>query len=478
MEKRRTKKEYPILKRVAITGVAAGGKSLARVNDMVVFIPFGAPGDIVDVRVLKQKKNYMEGEIVEFHQFAPERLNPFCEHFGTCGGCKWQHLPYLSQLKYKRKEVEDALQRIGGFADVMVNPVLPSLQTEWYRNKLEFTFTRRRWLTTKELDAGQILSEEEFMGLGFHLPGAYDRIMDIHHCYLQPKPSNEIRNLLKNKAIQLEIPFYDHRAHTGILRNITLRNNSLGEFMLLLSTAVFDERVAQLLDALREAFPQIVSINYVLNNKPNDDISDLKVTSYYGEGGLIEALEGIKFRIGPGSFFQTNGSQAAQLYDTARRMAGLTGAETVYDLYTGTGTIATFLSKEAEKVVGIEYVEDAIADARVNAAENGIHNVEFIAGDMQDVLDEYFTEKYGNPHVVITDPPRAGMHPAVVARILEMGPDRIVYISCNPSTQARDMAQMSSLYEIVEVQPVDMFPHTHHIENVVLLKRRNIRRGC
>lgn len=456
---------------VTITDVAAEGKSLARVDDMVLFIPFGAPGDVVDVQIRMKKKNFMEGNIIHFHTKSGLRREPFCEHFGTCGGCKWQHLPYSLQADYKRQHVIDSLERIGGFRGVAVAPVIVSPQETHYRNKLEYTFSDRRWLTGDELPESGERPEVNFNGLGFHLPGQFDRILDINICHLQPEPSNSIRLFVKSTAEDLKIPFYNQRRHEGNLRNLIIRNNKKGEFMVILSVADFNTATETLLSRLKERFPEIISLNYVVNSKKNDDISDLETNCFSGERFLIDDLDNLLFRIGPVSFYQTNSHQVVHLYRKAVEFAALTGVETVYDLYTGTGTIANFAAGKAQRVVGIEYSEQAVADARENSLFNNIENTTFVAGDIAKVLNPFFVEEHGAPHVIITDPPRAGMHPDVVKQIVEIAPDRIVYVSCNPATQARDLAMMQSSYSIAGVQPVDMFPQTHHIENIVLLKR-------
>jgi len=460
-----------LLQQVAITGVAAEGKAIARVNDKVLFVPFGAPGDVADIRIKLKKKHYMEGEIVKLHTPGPLRTEPFCEHFGTCGGCKWQHLPYPAQVEFKRQQVVDALERIGGFKGIMVEPVISSPIDRYYRNKLEYTFTSRRWLTPEELGSGDNRPEVDFSGLGFHLPGQFDRVMDIRQCFLQPEPSNAIRQWTGETCRRLRIPFYNHRTKEGVLRNLIIRNNTRGEFMVVLIVKEEHPHLAEVLQGLQDTFPQIASLHLAVNPKRNDDLGDIDVRCISGEPWLTDAMDDLEFRIGPKSFYQTNASQVIHLYRKAIGLAGLQGYETVYDLYTGTGTIALFAARHAAKVIGIEYVDKAIEDAKENARFNQIGNTEFFAGDITRVMDDRFIEMHGNPHVILTDPPRGGMHPDVVKKMLEMRPNRIVYVSCNPATQARDAAMLSHHYQITAVQPVDMFPHTHHIESVMLLER-------
>ncbi len=470
--KRSKRRILPLIEAVEITGVAAEGKAIARVNDQVVFVPYGAPGDVVDVQVNIRKRSYMEGEIVRFHRKSPSRTEPFCEHFGLCGGCRWQHMPYDKQADFKRQQVIDALERIGGFRGIEVEPILKSENTTHYRNKLEFTFTSRRWLTLKELPETGERPEVNFNGLGFYLPGQFDRILDIAVCHLQPEPSNVIRLFVKQRAEQLQIPFYNQRQHQGVLRNIIIRNNTAGDFMVILVVADLDTRVAELLEDLAAGFPRITSVLYTVNDKRNDDLSDRKIVCFSGNSFLIDELHGLKFRIGPKSFWQTNAAQVFHLYSKVIEYAALTGNETVYDLYTGTGSIANIIAGKAKKVVGIEYVKQAVEDAGDNSRLNGISNTTFVSGDIATILNPEFVVEHDTPDVVITDPPRAGMHPDVVRQILGMSPGRIVYVSCNPATQARDVAAMRDMYDISAVQPVDMFPQTHHVENIILLEKR------
>jgi 23S rRNA (uracil1939-C5)-methyltransferase len=467
--KQRNSRPLPLVENVTITGVAAEGKSIARVGDMVLFIPYGAPGDVVDVQLTLRKKHFMEGEIVRFHTHSAIRTEPFCAHFGTCGGCKWQHLPYPVQLETKHQQVVDALERIGGFTGVEVAPIIGSENDRHYRNKLEFTFTCRRWLTRDELLEDGTREPVNLNGLGFHLRGSFDRILDISQCFLQPEPSNAIRMWVHQTAGAMQIPYFNHRSKEGVMRNIIIRNNRKGEFMVIVVVTHADEKVQHMMAALGETFPDIISLHLVTNPKRNDDIADLEPICIKGDPWLTDEMDGLHFRIGPKSFYQTNANQVTRLYRTAIEFAALTPHETVYDLYTGTGTIANFAARSAGKVVGIEYVAQAIEDARQNSLRNQIHNTTFVAGDMARVLNGDFIEKHGSPHVIITDPPRAGMHPDVVKQILSISPNRIVYISCNPATQARDVALMKNQYRIAAVQPIDMFPHTHHVENVILL---------
>lgn len=461
-----------ILENVEIEAVAAEGKSLAHVDGTVVFVEFAVPGDIVNVKVTKKKKNYMEGFITEIIKPSPERLQPFCEHFGICGGCRWQPLPYEMQLQAKQRQVYDQLVRIGHLEVPEISPILPSEKTRYYRNKLEFTFSSKRWIYSDE-DA-ESLAPEEKLGLGFHVGRFFDKVLDIRHCCLQPEPSNEIRLFIKDYALRNHLEFYNIRENTGFLRNMIVRNNKAGDVMLTVSFAYMSDAVAPMLDAVSAAFPQIKSLYYVINGKLNDSIADLDCVLYKGEDAIWETMDRLKFKIGPKSFYQTNSEQAQRLYSVAREFAELTGKETVYDLYTGTGTIAQFVSDRAGRVIGIEYVKEAIDDAEVNAEANGISNCSFFAGDMKDILTSDFIREHGHPEVMIIDPPRAGMHPDVVKVILEAAPSRIVYVSCNPASQARDLAMMSDKYEILAVQPVDMFPHTMHVENVCKLKLKDI----
>lgn len=459
-----------LLENVTIEAVAAEGRALAHVDGMVVFVDFAVPGDVVDIQVCKKKKNYMEGFIKRMVKPSEYRLEPFCPHFGVCGGCRWQPLPYEMQLAAKRQQVEDQLVRIGHLTVPEIRPTLPSLRTEFYRNKLEFSASSKRWVLDGE--DPEAIPENDRMGLGFHVGKFFDKVLDIKECHLQPEPSNAIRLFIKHFCVEHGYEFYNIRENHGFFRNMFVRSTEKGDVMLIVCFAREDKtRRTALLDAVAEAFPQITSLYYVINGKMNDSIGDQTPVLYKGEDAIYEEMEGLRFKIGPKSFYQTNSAQAYRLYGVAREFAALTGREVVYDLYTGTGTIAQFVSRKSAKVIGIEYVPEAIEDARVNAANNGITNCTFFAGDMKDVLNEAFIQENGRPDVVILDPPRAGIHPDVAAVILKAAPQRMVYVSCNPASQARDLAILCRDYHITAVQPVDMFPHTMHVENVVALQR-------
>ena len=464
----RKKKIDLLLENVTIEAVAAEGKALAHVDGIVVFVDFAVPGDVVDIQVYKKKKNYMEGFIKRIVKPSENRLEPFCSHFGVCGGCRWQPLPYQMQLQAKRQQVEDQLVRIGHLEVPEIRPTLPSEKTEYYRNKLEFSASNKRWLLKEE---PQDLVEP---GLGFHVGKFFDKVLDIEKCHLQAEPSNAIRLFIKKFCLENGLEFYNIRENHGFFRNMFIRTTEDGQIMLIICLAQPDEAPRKaLLDALLKEFPQITSLYYVINEKLNDSIGDQSPVLYYGEDAIYEKMEDLSFKIGPKSFYQTNSRQAYRLYSVAREFADLQGNEVVYDLYTGTGTIAQFVSKKAAKVFGIEYVPEAIEDAKDNARRNGITNCEFFAGDMKDVLNEAFIQKHGRPDVIILDPPRAGIHPDVAQVILKAAPGRMVYVSCNPASQARDLAILCKDYKITAVQPVDMFPHTMHVENVVALKRKN-----
>ena len=459
-----------LLENVTIEAVAAEGRALAHVDGMVVFVDFAVPGDVVDIQVCKKKKNYMEGFIKRMVKPSEYRLEPFCPHFGVCGGCRWQPLPYEMQLAAKRQQVEDQLVRIGHLTVPEIRPTLPSLRTEFYRNKLEFSASSKRWVLDGE--DPEAIPENDRMGLGFHVGKFFDKVLDIKECHLQPEPSNAIRLFIKHFCVEHGYEFYNIRENHGFFRNMFVRSTEKGDVMLIVCFAREDKtRRTALLDAVAEAFPQITSLYYVINAKMNDSIGDQSPVLYKGEDAIYEEMEGLRFKIGPKSFYQTNSVQAYRLYGVAREFAALTGSEVVYDLYTGTGTIAQFVSRKSAKVIGIEYVPEAIEDARVNAANNGITNCTFFDGDMKDVLNEAFIQENGHPDVVILDPPRAGIHPDVAAVILKAAPQRMVYVSCNPASQARDLAILCRDYHITAVQPVDMFPHTMHVENVVALQR-------
>ena len=467
----RKKKVLPLLEGVTITDVAAEGKALARVDDMVIFVPFAVPGDVVDLQVKKKKHSYCEAEVVRFIEYSKVRVTPFCQHFGVCGGCKWQNLPYEEQLKAKQQQVENQLRRIGKIALPECNPILGSVKTKEYRNKLEFGCSNKRWLTKEEVASGAAF--DNMNAIGFHITGAFDKILPIEECSLLEGMNNDIRNEIRDYALAHNIEFFDLREQRGLLRDIIIRHSNSGEWMVIVQfhyeQQEDEQRAKGLLEHLAQRFPQISSLLYVDNQKCNDTIGDLEVMVYKGNDHIFLHMEDLKFKVGPKSFYQTNTEQAYHLYSVARRMAGLSGKELVYDLYTGTGTIANFVAKEAKKVIGIEYVPEAIEDAKVNSAINGIDNTLFFAGDMKDILNDEFIAEHGRPDVIITDPPRAGMHNDVIDTILRAHPQTIVYVSCNPATQARDLSLLDKDYQVVEVQPVDMFPHTPHVENVVKL---------
>ena len=467
----RKKKVLPLLEGVTITDVAAEGKALARVDDMVIFVPFAVPGDVVDLQVKKKKHSYCEAEVVRFIEYSKVRVTPFCQHFGVCGGCKWQNLPYEEQLKAKQQQVENQLRRIGKIALPECNPILGSVKTKEYRNKLEFGCSNKRWLTKEEVASGAAF--DNMNAIGFHITGAFDKILPIEECRLMDGMNNDIRNEIRDYALAHNIEFFDLREQRGLLRDIIIRHSNSGEWMVIVQfhyeQQEDEQRAKGLLEHLAQRFPQISSLLYVDNQKCNDTIGDLEVMVYKGNDHIFLHMEDLKFKVGPKSFYQTNTEQAYHLYSVARRMAGLSGKELVYDLYTGTGTIANFVAKEAKKVIGIEYVPEAIEDAKVNSAINGIDNTLFFAGDMKDILNDEFIAEHGRPDVIITDPPRAGMHNDVIDTILRAHPQTIVYVSCNPATQARDLSLLDKDFQVVEVQPVDMFPHTPHVENVVKL---------
>lgn len=470
----RKKKELPLLEKVMITDVAAEGKAIAKVDDLVIFVPYVVPGDVVDLQIKRKKNKYAEAEAVKFHEYASQRAVPFCEHYGVCGGCKWQVLPYSQQIKYKQKQVTDNLTRIGKITLPEISSILGSEKTQFYRNKLEFTFSNKRWLTYEEIK--QHVVYDQMNAVGFHIPGAFDKVLAIEKCWLQDDISNRIRNAVRDYAYKNNYTFFDIRGQVGMLRNMIIRTSTTGELMVILICKIEEEeqmvRFKQILQYMGDAFPEITSLMYVVNNKCNDTITDLDVITFKGNNYIFEEMEGLRFKIGPKSFYQTNSDQAYNLYKITRDFARLTGNELVYDLYTGTGTIANFVARRARQVIGIEYVPEAIEDAKVNAEINGIDNTLFFAGDMKDMLTQDFINEYGRPDVIITDPPRAGMHQDVIDVLLFAEPKRIVYVSCNPATQARDLALLDEKYKVMAVQPVDMFPHTHHVENVVLLEKR------
>lgn len=465
------KKDLPLVEGLEITKVAAEGKSLARWNDLVVFIPFGAPGDIANVKIDRKKHSFAEGHIIELVKPSDIRTEPFCEHFGFCGGCKFQHIPYDHQLQYKQQQVEDALQRIAKVELPPVNPILGSEKTREYRNKLEFTFSNKMWLTAEQLASGVEFPDRN--AVGFHIPNGFNKVLDIKKCWLQDNINNELRLFIRNYALSKGYTFFDMRENTGLMRMMMIRVASTGEIMLVVVFGEDDNAaINDVMHAIHEKFPSITCLMHVVNLKRNDSLGDQEFILDYGRDYIEEEMEGLKFRIGPKSFYQTNSEQAYELYKVTRRMAQLTGSELVYDLYTGTGTIANFVSRQALQVVGIEYVPEAIGDAKLNSRVNGIDNTLFYAGDMKDILTNDFVARHGVPDVMIIDPPRAGMHEDVVNVILNAEPRRIVYVSCNPATQARDLQLLDGKYKVVEIQPVDMFPHTQHVENVVALERR------
>lgn len=470
----RKKKSLPVLENITITDYAAEGKALARVNELVVFVPFAVPGDVVDLQVRRKKHSYCEAEIIRFIKYSERRVKPFCQHFGICGGCKWQNIPYDEQLRMKQKQVYDQLTRIGKVNLPEFNQILGSVKTQGYRNKLEFGCSNRRWLTQEEIASGSDFTQMN--AVGFHITGAFDKILPIEKCWLMDDLQNKIRNAIRDYAYEHDIVFYDIRKQCGLLRDIMVRNSDTGEWMVLIQFHYEkdeDEVIAKnLLQHIADSFPEITSLLYVNNQKGNDTFNDLNIEVFKGNDYIYETMDGLTFKVGAKSFYQTNTKQAYHLYSVVRDFANLTGNELVYDLYTGTGTIANFVSRYAKRVIGIEYVPEAIEDAKINSEINNISNTLFFAGDMKDILTESFISENGTPDIIITDPPRAGMHPDVVQTIIKTAPKRIVYVSCNPATQARDLSLLDNLYEVVAVQPVDMFPHTPHVENVVLLNRR------
>lgn len=458
-----------VIENLEITAAGSEGKCIARHDEKVIMVDHAVPGDVVNVRVNSNKKSFSFATIQEIIKPSADRVDTFCQHFGMCGGCKSQQMSYEAQLRYKQQQVHDAFERIGKFPFPALTPILGSANTTYYRNKCEFSFIDRKWLTS--MDQFDTMSVDELKGLGYHIPGRFDKIFDVEHCYLQHPMANEIRNAVRDFGKANSYDFFNPYNQEGFLRNIILRNNEAGQWMVILCFKKDDEEKREaILNHLKDKFPQIASLLYIINPKMNDTIYDLDVNVFSGEDHLIEMLEDLKFKIGPKSFFQTNTLQTQNLYGKTRELAGLTGNENVYDLYTGVGSIALFVSKLAKQVVGIEYVESAIEDAKVNAALNNITHTHFYAGDMKDVLNDELIAKHGKPDVIITDPPRAGMHPDVIAKILEVAAPKVVYVSCNPATQARDIAMMEEKYKVTSVQPVDMFPHTHHVENIALLE--------
>ncbi len=462
-----------LIEGVEVIDAGAKGKAVGKAADgRVIFINNAVPGDVVDVQTFKRRKAYYEGSAVHFHSYSDRRTEPVCEHFGTCGGCKWQHMDYDSQLFFKEKEVVNNLQRLGGIELPEISPILGSAEQYFYRNKMEFSFSNNRWITQEEMKAGEEIKDRN--ALGFHIPGMWDKILNINTCHLQADPSNAIRNFVKEKAEALELAFFDPRKQEGFLRTLMLRTTSIGEVMVVIQFFHEDkEHREQLLDAIHQEFPEITSLQYTINSKGNDTLYDQQIICYAGRDHIFEEMEGLRFKINAKSFYQTNSEQAYELYKLTREFAQLTGEELVYDLYTGTGTIAQFVAKKASKVIGVEAVPDAIAAAKENAQLNGIDNVDFFVGDMKKVFNADFIATHGTPDVIITDPPRDGMHKEVVQQILNIAPQRMVYVSCNSATQARDLSLMDAQYQVTKVQPVDMFPQTHHVENIVLLEKRS-----
>lgn len=473
-----TKKTLPVLENISVVDASSDGQSVARTDEYVIFIKGAVPGDIVDLQITRKKSKYREANVIAVKQPSEKRTQPVCKHFGTCGGCKWQNMSYNWQLFYKHKQVTDALTRLAKIELPEFMPILPSKKVYHYRNKLEFTFSNKKWLTKEQLDDKEVIygegdGEISRNALGFHIPGMFDKILDIDTCYLQEDPSNAIRNSIRTYAKENGLSFFDLRDQVGLLRNVIIRSTSTGEWMVIMSFFYNDkENIEKLLNHLGSEFPAITSLQYVINPKRNDTISDLDIKVFRGNDSIYENMEGLKFKIGPKSFYQTNSDQAYELYKVTRDFADIKSNEVVYDLYTGTGTIANFVAHQAKKVVGVEYVPAAIDDAKINSQINNITNTVFYAGDMKDVLNDAFIAENGKPDVIITDPPRAGMHDDVTKKILEIEPDRIVYVSCNPATQARDLQLLDIKYKVTKVQPVDMFPQTHHVENVVLLEKK------
>ncbi len=478
MRDHKKKKPQPIIENVQVMDASSDGQAVARVDDVVMFIKNAVPGDVVDVQITRKKNKFREGKAIAIHRYSDKRTKERCKHFGTCGGCKWQNMDYQWQLYYKQKQVKDALTRLIKIDLPEIDEITASEKTYYYRNKLEFTFSNKKWLTQEQIEDkslafGEGEKEETRNALGFHIPGMFDKILDIEECHLQEEPANAIRNEIKRYALEHQLPFFDLREQVGLLRNIIIRSTSTGEWMLIVSFHYNDKTVIEnLLTHICKQFPQLTSVHYVINSKRNDTISDLDIVLFKGKDSIYEKMENLQFKISPKSFYQTNSEQAYQLYRITRELASIQPTDIVYDLYTGTGTIANFVAHQAKKVVGVEYVHAAIEDAKINSKLNHIRNTVFYAGDMKDVLNDAFIEQNGKPQVIITDPPRAGMHEDVTKKILEIAPERIVYVSCNPATQARDLQLLDVAYRVVKVQPVDMFPQTHHVENVVLLEKK------
>ena len=458
-----------VIEKLEIVGVSSDGKSVGKQEGRVYFVTGGAPGDVVDIQITGKKKKFFEGYILNFHKKSDARTEPFCEHFGVCGGCKWQHINYDAQIKFKEEHIGENLRKLSKMDLPDLQPIIGSPETTFYRNKLEYTFSNNRWMTREEIDGDQELDRD---ALGFHIPKRFDKILDINKCWLQADPSNELRLAIRKFSKENNIPFFDLKAQTGQLRTLIIRTSIKGDLMVIVQFFYDDDKRVKLMEFLKTEFPQITSLNYVINSKGNETFYDIPVHNYAGKTYITEEMEGLKFRVGPKSFYQTNSKQAYELYKVTRDFAGLTGNEVVYDLYTGTGTIANFVAKDAKKVIGVESVEEAITDAKKNSELNGISNTTFLAGDMKDLFTNEFVNIHGAPDVIITDPPRAGMHPKVVEMLNSLKPEKLVYVSCNSATQGRDLELLSESFEVVKIQPVDMFPQTHHVENVILLKSR------
>jgi 23S rRNA (uracil1939-C5)-methyltransferase len=470
-----------VFENITILDAGSEGKAIAKIGELVIFVPFVVPGDIVDIQLVRKKKSYLEGKAIRFHKYSDKRQDAFCEHFGTCGGCRWQNMKYEEQLFYKQKQVKDAIQRIGKIENANIHPILPSPESIYYRNKLEYSFSNHRWLTTGDKSEGGRVDDQGMNALGFHIPLLFDKILDINHCYLQADPSNDIRLEARKYALDHHFSFYDARTWKGFLRNLLIRTSIAGTVMVIFVFRSDEREVIELyLDHMLAKFPQITSMYFVINGKKNDVISDLPFIHYKGDPYITEKMitfnkeKEVEFHIRPASFFQTNTKQAFTLYRKAAEFAGFNGNETVYDLYCGIGTISSFIAGSVKKVTGIESVPSAVVDAKENAQRNGIPNTHFFAGEAEKLLTSAFIEQQGKPDIIITDPPRAGMHEKVVKAILIAAPKKIVYVSCNPATQARDIALMKEQYDLIECQPVDMFPHTQHVENIALLEKKLI----
>ena len=466
-----SRRRKPILKNIVIEDIGAEGNALARNNDMVIFVPMAIPGDIMDIQITRKHKKYMEGRPIAIHKYSEKRILPVCEHFSICGGCKWQHLPYPEQLYYKEKQIIDSLYRIGKVKALISEPIIGAENTFFYRNKLEYTFSNNKWFTREEINSG--VKFNDYYSAGFHLPGMYDKVLDINKCWLQAEPGNKIRNFIREYGKANNLTFYNIKENSGFLRNLIIRNTSANELMVIVVLAEENKEATELLlNNIIKKFPGINSLLYAINQKKNDTLFDQEIIGFSGKDYIMEKLEDLEFKIGPKSFFQTNTEQALKLYSKVREYANLKGNEIVYDLYTGTGSIAIFLARQAAKIIGIESIPEAISDAEHNSVLNGIENTQFFSGDVKNILNADFIRNYGHPDLIITDPPRAGMHNDVVKSIIDVSPQRIIYVSCNPATQARDIALLANIYKVCKIQPIDMFPHTHHVENIALLEKR------